>query len=213
LTASADAITGPCGDTNVGPDVWYSFTAPDTSQTIRVQGYNGFDAVIELFSGTCGSLVPLACGNATSTQDLTANVVDSLEYDQMVVGETYYVRIYDQDPGTLVPTFSTCLKSSAIGPPDGIEENDVRNGIGLGQNFPDPVTGITTIPYSLTTTTKVTLGIYNVTGTLLRTIREGRQAAGTHRVNVDTQDMQEGIYFYTLTTSNARMTKRMMVMH
>jgi hypothetical protein len=150
---------------------------------------------------------------ATYSQVLKAIVVDSLEYDQMVVGETYYVRVYDQDPGTLVPTFSTCLKSSAIGPPDGIEENDVRNGIGLGQNFPDPVTGITTIPYSLTTTTKVTLGIYNVTGTLLRTIREGRQAAGTHRVNVDTQDMQEGIYFYTLTTSNARMTKRMMVMH
>lgn|GEM_PF-4740703 len=213
LTASADAITGPCGDANVGPDVWYSFTAPDTAQTIQVQGYNGFDAVIELFGGSCGSLVPLACGNSTSTLDLTANVADSLEYDALVVGETYYVRIYDDDPGTLVPTFATCLKSSIIGPPNGIEENDTQNGVGLGQNFPDPVTTITSIPYSLTAAAKVTLDIYNVAGTLLKTFSEDSKPAGTYYVNVNTQDMQQGIYFYTLTTADARMTKRMMVVH
>ncbi|HEX2617210.1 MAG TPA: hypothetical protein VHL57_06685, partial [Flavobacteriales bacterium] len=42
----------------------------------------------------------------------------------------------------------------------GIEERDVQNGVGLGQNVPNPVVNSTIIPYSLTTAAKVTLDIY-----------------------------------------------------
>ena len=50
-------------------------------------------------------------------------------------------------------------------------------------------------------------------GTLLKTISEGSKPAGTHHAKVNTEDMQQGIYFYTLTTVDARITKRMMVVH
>src|SRR5436190_14369749 len=46
-------------------DVWFSFVATATTQTIGVLGWAGADAMVELFSGTCAAPVSMACADAT----------------------------------------------------------------------------------------------------------------------------------------------------
>jgi hypothetical protein len=95
----------------------------------------------------------------------------------------------------------------------GIAENDVRNGVGLGQSFPNPAKGNAFIDYSLVNGGMVTMELHDVSGKLVRTLVNGNMAPGVHRVQVDTNDLQEGVYFYTLVSNGTRATKRMTVVH
>jgi hypothetical protein len=101
-TASTPATT--CGGT-ADDDVWYSFVAANTTQIITVTGSASYDAVLGVFSGTCGALTNLYCRNLTGvggTETVTAA--------GLTVGATYYVRVYSW--GATVPattTFNICI--------------------------------------------------------------------------------------------------------
>ena len=84
--ASATATAGlPAGCEPVGThyDVWYKFVASNTTHaaTISGLGTNFTSARIQLYSGSCGSLVSIACGNTT------------LSSTTLSVGSTYYIRV------------------------------------------------------------------------------------------------------------------------
>lgn len=95
----------------------------------------------------------------------------------------------------------------------GITENDVRNGVGLGQNVPNPANNTSTVNYSLDNAAQVNMNLFDINGKLVRTLVNGNMAAGNHRVDINTADLQEGVYFYTLTTDKSIATKRMTVVH
>src|SRR5690606_33580737 len=59
-TQTISGCTGTADD-----DVWYQFVATSTAHTITVVSSAGFDAVLQLFSGTCSSLVSLSCKDNT----------------------------------------------------------------------------------------------------------------------------------------------------
>ncbi|MBL0137147.1 MAG: T9SS type A sorting domain-containing protein [Bacteroidetes bacterium] len=106
-TASTPA-TGCSGTAN--DDVWFSFTATQISHVITVDGAPNFNAVVELLGGACGGLTNLACA------DLTGNGgVETLTFNNLVAGNTYYIRVYDYDnnvPGDF--EFNICVTSPVI---------------------------------------------------------------------------------------------------
>ena len=55
------------------------------------------------------------------------------------------------------------------------------------------------ILYSLPTDSYVKLTFENSYNTIIYVLVDGEQAAGAHQINVPTDDLREGIYFYTLT--------------
>lgn len=91
----------------------------------------------------------------------------------------------------------------------GINENESVNGVGLGQSFPNPTTGITTIPYDLKESANVSLEILDLSGKVVMTVNEGQRGAGTYQVLLDMADLSEGSYFYTLTANDVKVTKRL----
>ncbi len=93
----------------------------------------------------------------------------------------------------------------------GIDEASRENGAALGQNFPNPANGTTTISYDLERAAQVSLEVRDAQGKLVMTLNEGNRAAGLHTVTFDTQALSEGVYAYTLRAGEARITKRMMV--
>ncbi|KAA9325508.1 T9SS type A sorting domain-containing protein [Hymenobacter busanensis] len=104
-TASSGAPT--CTATTPGTpddDVWYGFTATANAGTLTVQSGSGFDAVVQLYSGTCGTLSSLGCINGTSTGGAEVGNLTGL-----VVGQPYYVRVYHAGAGTGSGSFSICL--------------------------------------------------------------------------------------------------------
>jgi hypothetical protein len=95
-----NGFTGVAND-----DVWYSFVATGPNQTITVAGSDTLDAVVELMTGGCNSPATLACADATLTGD-----VEEIVTNNLVEGNTYYVRVYDYYNGYPVdPTFTICI--------------------------------------------------------------------------------------------------------
>ncbi|MEX1132961.1 MAG: T9SS type A sorting domain-containing protein [Flavobacteriales bacterium] len=93
----------------------------------------------------------------------------------------------------------------------GIDELDASNTFGLGQNMPNPANGTTTIPYELKEAGVVSFQMHDVTGKLVMEEFMGSRGAGVYRFDIGTENLREGVYFYTMTVGEARMSKRMIV--
>ena len=92
--ATCSGFTGTADE-----DVWFSFVASTTSQQVQVQGSAGFDAVVELFEGSCGTLTSLGCVDDGLDGDLEAALATDL-----TIGNTYYFRVYDWYVGLATTT-------------------------------------------------------------------------------------------------------------
>jgi choice-of-anchor B domain-containing protein len=87
----------------------------------------------------------------------------------------------------------------------------------LGQNYPNPFNPATTIEYETLSTTHVVIGVYDVSGALLRTLVDERQSAGTHRASWDGRDnagrtVASGVYYCRLEAGATRDAKRMVLL-
>jgi len=88
---------------------------------------------------------------------------------------------------------------------------EIPSGYTLEQNYPNPFGRATTIAYVLPTLSDVSLKLYDVHGREVKTLVDGPQDAGTHRVRFDASGLASGIYFYTLRAGNAAISKGMLV--
>ena len=89
-------------------------------------------------------------------------------------------------------------------------------------NFPNPFNPETWIPYHLAKDADVTLHIYAMNGTLVRTLALGHQAAGMYQnrsraaywdgKNAFGEPVASGVYFYTLTAGEFSATRKMLIM-
>jgi len=99
-TQSQAACAGTADD-----DAWYTFVATATSHIVTVTPGTLSDAVLQIFSGTCGgTFTSLACvdntvGAATETTTLTG----------LSIGTTYYVRVYSYASASNQGTFTMCV--------------------------------------------------------------------------------------------------------
>lgn len=94
------------GASNPDDDVWYSFVATCSCQTITVTGSASFDPSFEVFSGTCGSLTSISCNAPGGIPG--ASVSNSL--CGLTIGTTYYIRVYDYGVAPAATTsFDICI--------------------------------------------------------------------------------------------------------
>ena len=91
----------------------------------------------------------------------------------------------------------------------------------LLHNYPNPFNPETWIPYDLAKDADVTLHIYAVNGTLVRTLALGHQAVGMYQNrsraahwdgrNAFGEPVASGVYFYTLTAGDFSATRKMLI--
>ena len=92
----------------------------------------------------------------------------------------------------------------------------------LSQNFPNPFNPETWIPYQLSRDSNVTIQIYNVSGSSIRTLNLGHKSIGSYMTsstaaywdgkNDAGEHVSSGIYFYALQTENFSATRRMVIL-
>ncbi|TXF90705.1 T9SS type A sorting domain-containing protein [Neolewinella aurantiaca] len=92
------AVVSDCGP-NGQADVWYAFSPSGSSVFVSVATSGGGEGggrppEVEIFSGACGGLVSIACGNESRLTGLTS-------------GDTYYIRVYEA-PGEEID-FNVCV--------------------------------------------------------------------------------------------------------
>ncbi len=81
----------------------------------------------------------------------------------------------------------------------------------LRQNRPNPANPSALIDFTVRGGNHVTLTLFDIMGRPVRTLVDGRLAAGSHRVSVDAGDLPSGVYFYTLRDGGVTMTRKMIV--
>ncbi|MEI8007525.1 MAG: metallophosphoesterase [Bacteroidota bacterium] len=89
--------------------------------------------------------------------------------------------------------------------PSGIsEQNGSTENSGPGQNYPNPFSSGTTLPYKLNTACKVSLVIYSTLGNELATLVNKNQQPGDYSVKINASELHlnGGIYYCRLTAGN-----------
>ncbi len=85
-------------------------------------------------------------------------------------------------------------------------------GFALEQNYPNPFNPTTTISYSINTTGKVELKVYDLLGKEVASLVNKVQTPGAYNVTFDAEELSSGVYIYTLKSANAVMSNKMVLM-
>ena len=98
------------------------------------------------------------------------------------------------------------------------ENSNTPKAFNLSQNYPNPFNPSTSISYQLPSDAFVTLKIYNLIGTEIKTLEKGLTSAGSHQVQFNAQGLSSGVYFYTIQANSLngkqtfQSTKKMILM-
>lgn len=82
----------------------------------------------------------------------------------------------------------------------------------LEQNYPNPFNPSTIIQYQLPASCKVMLKVCDILGREIATLVSEWQTVGIKTVTFNSKNLTSGIYFYTLSTGNFTITKKMMIL-
>ncbi|MFZ4619674.1 MAG: choice-of-anchor B family protein [Bacteroidota bacterium] len=117
--------------------------------------------------------------------------------------ETLYTK-----PGVLdsVNISLSSSASSVIG-----QVNSYPAAFALAQNFPNPFNPATTISFSITERNFTTLSVSNALGQSVTTLLRQHLEAGEYRTTFNAATLPSGMYYYTLTSGNNSITKRMVL--
>jgi parallel beta-helix repeat protein len=130
-----------------------------------------------------------------------------------------YVSITFTEEGNPSNTFAAITDSSGNYQIDIVtiikEEPIIPKTIELAQNYPNPFSTETEIPYKLNKQSDASIKIYNILGQEIKTFNIGFQVNGTYSVRWDGRNnhgnkVNVGIYFYRLQTNSEAQVKKML---
>ena len=82
-------------------------------------------------------------------------------------------------------------------------------GFNLSQNYPNPFNPSTSIDYSLSKGTYVSIKVYDAIGRQVAVLVDEYKSSGSYKVTYDAGRLSSGIYYYTMITDGSRETKKM----
>lgn len=170
-------------------DVWYAFEAKTDGVMISLEA--NFDAVLALYSGSCGSLTMVGCNDDGGSGSLTEEISAS----GLSAGTTYYVRVFKFDATAPVdPTFTLNVWSS-----ESLSVED-DNDLAEFKFYPNPVQD----KLNLSAQENIQkISVYNMLGQEVL-----RQAPNKNTTEVDMSALQTGSYFVKVTINGLTETKQ-----
>ncbi|MFI5150601.1 MAG: T9SS type A sorting domain-containing protein [Bacteroidia bacterium] len=121
---------------------------------------------------------------------------------------TFHVTIWVQDNTTkYVYQSATFPKapSSALGI---VEKSETLNSVMV---YPNPNNGDAIIAFELSKDENVKIEIFNSIGQLIRSANKGNLSAGTHQMNLQGQDLSNGMYFVNITAGGHTVSKKVSI--
>jgi hypothetical protein len=81
----------------------------------------------------------------------------------------------------------------------------------LGQNFPNPFAGHTVFPYTIRESGNVEFKVLDMTGKLLQVISENNKTPGDYTLNLNAENLANGIYYLQMISNNQLSVRKMVV--
>ncbi len=88
---------------------------------------------------------------------------------------------------------------------------EIPERFNLSQNYPNPFNPSTSINYSVPSSQFIVLKVYDVLGNEAVTLVNEKQSPGSYSVNWNAGNFPSGVYYYTLTSGNFSMTRKMLL--
>ena len=89
---------------------------------------------------------------------------------------------------------------------------EVVNSLGsVSQNFPNPFNNESYVTVNLTEGSNLSLEVYTLTGQMVSAKDYGYRSNGSHTLTINGADLTSGIYFYTVTAGQNKVTHKMIV--
>lgn len=136
---------------------------------------------------------------------------------EIIEGETYYYKLTGVD----VQGFESGPSNEVMAIIKAIPGEDNENvalleKFELEQNYPNPFNPKTTIKYSVSEYTNVSIIIYNILGKKIKKLVNEYREAGTYNIEWDGKDdngrpVSTGVYFYQMSTVNFQAVKKLML--
>ncbi|MFO8130303.1 MAG: T9SS type A sorting domain-containing protein [Bacteroidales bacterium] len=93
----------------------------------------------------------------------------------------------------------------------GVEEPELVSESNVTQNRPNPFTGTSVVEVTLEQSADLSLEVTNLMGQKVYEVDLGNVPAGTHPVTIDGTGLDSGVYFYTVSAGNSRVTRKMII--
>ena len=191
-------------------------------------GFAGAGYHITVTNLSTGATLSTRSGGADGApqQSYRLNFVDLLSGNSAQIGDILQVRAEPSTPNIGVQPLRyrvtpEDVRASRVQLPDLIAY-EIPSETKLLLNYPNPFNPETWIPFRLAEDAFVTLSIYDVSGTPVRTIEVGHTHAAMYEskskaIHWDGRNhvgerVASGLYFYTLTADNFTKTRRMLIL-
>ena len=119
--------------------------------------------------------------------------------------------IFDQRPKDamdwLIDYVDTVQTTLAVS--NELVSEDIPTGFVLHNNYPNPFNPSTNFQFTVPAASQVSVKVYDITGRLVQTVKEGFMPAGTHTLTFNASNLATGMYFYELRSGNFREVKKM----
>jgi len=163
---------------------------------------NGNDFVIPLtYLNVYETLNPLSPQNLYYMKDLKVN--DSLfmipVYNSTINGPCYYCC--DKENNLIKIERNLCSTD--------IISMKTENGFEISQNFPNPAENNTEIKLILKEISDVEIKLTDLLGQVVFKHRYGKLSEGEHTIEINTENLVQGIYFYTVSANEHTKTKKL----
>ncbi|MBU2444638.1 MAG: T9SS type A sorting domain-containing protein [Bacteroidetes bacterium] len=88
---------------------------------------------------------------------------------------------------------------------------DIPLDYNLYQNYPNPFNPVSVISYQLPVSSRVTLKVYDILGSEIKTLLDEFKTAGIYSIDFNASGLSSGVYFYQLRTESFTSTKKMVL--
>lgn len=181
---------------------WTDLVDGLTNVNVKALIVNNVD---DVFAGTGGGGVfRLMEGETTWTEMNTG--LTNLDVRSFVIAPDGYLY-----GGTTGGGVFRVLVEDTVGVGVGVRNIARQDFASLGQNFPNPCSDMTEIPFELNRPANVELRIHDALGRLVDKENFGHLSAGQHSFQYDVSGLEAGMYFYSLGVEGRQITRKMVV--
>ena len=120
--------------------------------------------------------------------------------------------VFNRDPFEQIEEVTVDVSGTGVHPDAvGIEQTHQPSDFGISATYPNPFNSTTTLSYSLSGTSDVTIAIYDINGLLITTLLNGNQSAGDHSLLWNAENTSAGIYFVRMETDGFSDTRKIVL--
>ena len=142
------------------------------------------------------------CESITPTTPGAAAIMVDSTYKLVFLAFPFEAIEYEDDRTELMDRIMKWFDGEVINKHDGLFKYILR------QNYPNPFNSYTTIQYSLSSASDVSVNIYNLKGQQVESFKRGHQEVGSYVVIWNATNYPSGIYFYQIKAGNFVNTKK-----